>query len=337
MVKRHVVVAPVVDRPASYFPDSFISSGSFLLDCVLGGGWARGRVINIVGDKSSGKTLLAIEACANFARKYNAVDIRYVEPENAFLRSWAEAVGFPPGVRLTEEGKARIDTVEAYYEDVVAFLKDRVGAKRPCMHILDSLDALSDDAEHGRAFGESTWGVGKPKAISEMFRRLIGDIRDADCLLVIISQIRDNIGVTFGETKKRSGGRALDFYASQVLWLAETSKIKRTVLGVDRVIGTSVLARTKKNKVGIPFRETELVVIFNYGFDDEASMINWLVKHKAIDLLGITDKDARKLLSDARHAHDPHALFELRESLRAAVYKHWQHIESELAPTVRKY
>ncbi len=337
MVERRVVAAPIVDRPTDYFPDSFISSGSFLLDCVLGGGWARGRVINIVGDKSSGKTLLAVEACANFARTYNAEDIRYVEPENAFLRSYAESIGFPPGVRLTEEGDPRIDTVEAYYEDVAAFLKDRAGAKRPCMHILDSLDALSDGAEQGRAFGESTYGVSKPKAISEMFRRLIGDIRDADCLLAIISQIRDNIGATFGETKKRSGGRALDFYASQVLWLAETGKIKRTVLGVDRVIGASVLARTKKNKVGMPFREAELFVIFNYGVDDESSMINWLVKYKAIDLLGITDKDAKKILSDARHAHDTHAIFELRESLRAAVYEHWQRIESELAPAVSKY
>ena len=219
MVERRPIKVVEAPRALDYFSSDFIPTGSFLLNLVLGGGWARKRVANLVGDKSSGKTLLAIEACANFAKHVGeAEDIRYAETESAFLEEYAHKIGMPQAAQLTKEEDG-IRTVEDWYNDLDAFLKEQTKRTTPCFYVLDSLDALSDDAEADRAFGENTYGTGKAKGVSELFRRKISDIAKADCAMLIISQIRDNIGVTFGETKKRSGGRALDFYASQVVWL----------------------------------------------------------------------------------------------------------------------
>lgn len=332
--------APITRRaaalPKSYFNEElFISSGSFLLDLVLGGGWARRRVCNVVGDKSAGKTLLAIEACANFAKRFDPEGIRYAEAEAAFDEGYAHKIGLPEGVQFTGETD-RVETVEDLHNDLVRFLKDKTG-NSPSMYILDSLDALSDQAEMDREIGGASYGTGKAKALSELFRRLIGDLRDKDCLLFVISQIRDNIGVTFGETKKRSGGRALDFYSSQVIWLADIGKIKRTVAGVERIVGCNVKVNCKKNKVGTPYRQVDLTVLFSYGVDDEVSMIDWLHKNKAIDKLNMTDKEAKKVLADARKNRDGESIRVLRDALRAAVYEHWMYIENELEPPMGKY
>ena len=334
-VTRRAMATPPKPITVDYFTDDFISSGSFLLDLVLGGGWARKRVANIVGDKSAGKTLLAIEATANFAKRFDPADVRYAEAEAAFDEDYAHSIGLPDGVIFTGEDD-RVETVEDFHNDLERFLKGRrKGA--PCMYILDSLDALSDDAEMDRKIGEASYGTGKAKALSESFRRLIGTIRDHDCSLLVISQIRDNIGVSFGETKKRSGGRALDFYCSQVIWLSETGKIKRTIRGTERVIGANVKIRCKKNKVGTPFREADISVIFSYGVDDEVSMIDWLAKHKALDRIGMDQKEALKLLGAARASQDRTAVVELREILREAVYTVWMDIENDLKPKMSKY
>jgi recombination protein RecA len=316
-------------------------SGSTILDLINGGGWGIGRMANIVGDKSSGKSLLAIEACANFANLYGVESVRYNETEAAFDRVFATSIGMPDGVAFTgddaaDEGARRGSrTVEEFNDDLAAFLADRKG---PCLYVLDSADALSDDAEMGRNIGDATYGTGKAKAFSELFRRCIADIERARCSLLIISQIRDKIGVTFGETKTRSGGRALDFYASQVVWLSEIKKEERQVSGVKRVVGVKVLAANKKNKMGLPFRRAEFNILFNYGIDDEMSMIDWLEKNK---LGGVRLPRAitsyEKLVEDARAARDRDALHVLASELRVGVRERWNEIEDALRPTLSKY
>jgi len=241
--------APIIEPPPKLLPKErsvkFITSGSLMLDLPLGGGFALGRVINVVGDKSAGKTLLAIEACANFAREYGVESIRYCEAENAFDDDYAEVVGMPPGVGKAED----IRTVEAFVADLKQFLAGRDGSS-PCLYVLDSLDSLSSDAEMDRKSGEASYGTEKAKALSTFFRKEIGLIEKAQCVLLIISQVRDNIGVTFGPAHKRSGGLALDFYCSQVVWLAVSSKLSRTVRGVERVVGHGQRAgkRTRRRR-----------------------------------------------------------------------------------------
>lgn len=312
-----------------------ISSGSTMLDLVLGGGWGVGRVVNIVGDRSSGKTLLAIEACANYAIKGDVADIEYAEAEAAFDHAYAQTIGMPEGVTFPP---AQLRTVEDFYHDMEKYLEARKKRSTDMgLYVLDSLDALSDDAEMARDIEKGSYGAAKAKKMSETFRKLNPDIEATNTTLFIVSQIRDKMNVSFGETKTRSGGRALDFYASQILWLAEIGKIKKTVHGAERVIGVNVLCKTKKNKIAPPFRDCEIVIYFNYGVDDEESMINWLKKNPQAGMAK-PELDALLIqLRGARKERDTQTLRDIAKLLRFTVKKHWAKIESALKPTISKY
>jgi len=314
---------------------TFFSSGSTLLDLSLGGGWALGRVFNIVGDRSSGKTLLAIEAFANFAKTFPNGRMRYAEAEAAFDDSFAEQLGFPPNVERPEQ---MLHTVEEFSKDLFKFASQG----GPSLYILDSLDALSDDAEverftarmEGKA-EKGSMGAQKAKEMSEMFRSITAEMAAQDCTLGIVSQIRDRIGISFGETKTRSGGRALDFYASQVLWLVETGKNKKTVRGVERVIGVNINSKVKKCKVGLPFREANYSILFNYGTDDEYSMLDWLGTHKFYEM--DTVKSYKKQIDTAREKQEYQTLSTIRSTLIEDTKRSWAEIDERLTPKIRKY
>lgn len=249
----------------------FIPSGSVLLDCVLGGGWPLGRVSNVVGDKSTGKTLTAIEAIANARRSYPGCVVRYFEAEAAFDNDYAAALG----VELQEGELIGGDTVEDLFADIERTL-DALNEDQPALYIVDSLDSLSDAAELGRKITDSTYGGTKPKQIGQLFRRLVRRLEQKSMHLMLVSQIRDNIGVAFGNKHTRTGGKALDFYASQIVWLAHVGQIKRVIKGVTRAIGVDIKARTSKNKVGLPFRDCQYKILFGYGIDDEESMAKFM-------------------------------------------------------------
>lgn len=321
--------APAVNLYAAR--EGFVTSGSFLLDLALGGGWAIGRVINVVGDKSSGKTLLAIEAAANFNMIAPLDRLRYVEAEAAFSEAYAQSIGFPIGLDLT----GGVHTVQEFQSDLTQWIARKGADKGPGLYTLDSYDALSDDAEMARDLDAASYGAEKAKASSKMFRMINADVERSNTTLFIISQIRDKIGVTFGEKKTRSGGKALDFFASQILWLSEIGKIKATAAGVERYVGLNVRAQVKKNKVGTPFRECELIVRFGYGIDDELSMIEWLK-----DVNSLSPKEATALRDDLarlRKARDIEGVHTLNQDLRVETNSKWTAIEDALAPPMKKY
>lgn len=304
-----------------------IPTGCTLLDLVLGGGWAMGRVVNIVGDKAVGKTLLAIEACANFKRKYPKGRIFYREAESAFDPAYAETVGLPP--QVVDFGPEGIDTpwdtIEAIFEDLEARLDECIKSKKPGLYILDSLDAVSSKAELERDVGEGSFALEKQKLLGRLFRQLIRKIGSANFCLIIVSQIRDKIGVVFGDKHTRSGGKALDFYASQILWLHNMGIEYATKGGVKRAVGVRIKAKCKKNKVGTPFRECEFAIEFGYGVDDVAASIDWLEEVK-----GLGDLEAKVL---TKYHDNP----ELMEKLRETVTTRWAEVESRFSPTRKKY
>ena len=315
----------------------FISSGCLRLDLALGGGWAENRIGNIVGDKSSGKTLLAIEAAANFALKHPKGRIRYREAESSFDPAYAAALGMP--VDRVDFGEP-LDTVEDLFEDLQKVVR---GARRPELYVVDSLDALSDRAEMSRDMDEGTYGAQKAKNLSQMFRRSVRAMAQSRVTGLIISQVRSKIGVSFGRGTTRSGGRALDFYASQVLYLTSGEVEYKPYRGEKRAVGIAVRARVDKNKVALPFREAAFKILFGHGVDDVGASLSWLKKIKALEDVGlssrISDKDLEAVCRRYVTLGGPGDgdLPASRASIAEAVTRRWYEGEERHLPTRRKY
>lgn len=323
----------VRDRIGSYFskPKSnieFIGSGSKLLDLALGGGWAKQRISNVIGDRSSGKTLIAIEACANFIAKSPKGKIRYRETESAFDVPYAESLGMP--VDRVDFGTP-LETVEDLFEDLQRIVQ---GAKSEEFVVVDSLDALSDRAEMARDMDAGSYGAQKAKNMSQLFRRLVRKFEASKVTLMIISQIRDNIGVVYGRKTTRSGGHALDFYASQVLYLSNLGKKTKTRSGITRPYAIQVKGNVDKNKIAMPFREAEFRIVFGYGIDDVESCLNWLKESKNLKDLKIGE------IKEHLHKMNDMSDSEYREEVKRIhkyVEEKWYLVETEFLPTRTKY
>jgi recombination protein RecA len=340
MVRR--VQASIVEpkKPDNYFKKSnleFISTGCVTFDCVLGGGWPLGRISNLVGDKSTGKTLCAIEAAANFTRKFPDGHIWYREAEAAFDKEYAEGLGLP--VDKVDFGKEGLgtpwETIEEIYDDLKAAIGQGKDSGQPGLYVIDSLDALSSTAELGREMNEGSYGMEKQKQLGQMFRRLTQGMSRSRIHFLIISQVRENIGAMFGNKYRRSGGKALDFYASQVVYLSHLKTLNKTVGGIKRAVGVQTKVKCTKNKIGLPFRECEFSIRFGYGIDELAAAIEWLESAgKAKEILQGSKASAFVADSDKLDDVDYRAL--LRD-VRKTVRREWRAVDEKFAPTRRKY
>lgn len=331
----------------NYFPDEvapkhFIPSGSVLLDCVLGGGWVLGRVENIVGDKSTGKTLLAIEACANFARVYPKGRIYYREAESAFDISYAHSVGLPTdrvdfGVNGPDTSWR---TIEEVFVDLRKIVKYHEEHKVPGLYILDSLDALTSEQALKREVGEGSYNLEKQKILGQLFEQMISDFKEAQLCIIIISQVRDKIGFVVGEKHRRSGGKSLDFYASHIVWLIHIKTLVATVKGEKRATGIRIKAKCKKNKVSVAMRECEFPIRFGFGIDDVEASVDWLVEKKMQDRLGIEKKKGKDGVAEFYDeiADLPPPEYAKRvEQIRTVVVQAWKEVDGWFAPKRKKY
>jgi recombination protein RecA len=331
------VVERVISKAAggNYFSQpktgiAFFSSGSKLLDLALGGGWAEQRIANIIGDSSTGKTLLMIEAAANFIKKYKS-EVKYREAESAFDKPYAKALGMP--IDYVDFGDDPLETVEDFYEDLA---KCCTKSKHPTLYILDSLDALSDRSEMGREIDQGSFGANKAKQMSQLFRRSVSQLSKSKVTLLIVSQIRDKIGVTFGRKFERSGGKALNFYASQVIILAQLGRVTRTRSGITRPVAIKVKAKVDKNKISFPFREAEFRIDFGYGVNDIESCLEWLKLSKGLSSLNIKADKVKDFVDDLDKLNDTDYWSEVKR-VYTALEKHWYVVEKEFLPTRKKY
>lgn len=256
----------------------FVSSGSTNLNLALtnslDNGYPVGKIVNLVGDKQIGKSLLCLETMmyAHYIlRKNYDIKLIYNDTEAALNAENALQINFP----LSNVEFRQSPTIEHFYADLNKEIES-ANKYDLVIYVLDSLDAISTEEELEQDFNEKSYGMTKQKKLSELFRKLTQKIDKKNILLIIVSQIRDAIGVTFGETKRRSGGKALDFYAYQIVWLYNKGIEKKN----DIAIGINVKVKVKKNRVWRPFFETNFNILFEYGIDDLGSMIDYLADEK---------------------------------------------------------
>ena len=256
----------------------FVSSGSTNLNLALtnslDNGYPVGKIVNLVGDKQLGKSLLCLEVMmyAHYKlRKNYDIKMIYNDVESALNTENAIQIGFP--MDAIEFRKS--PTMEHWQKDLEIEVKNSNNYDL-VIYVLDSLDAISTETELEQEVGEKTYGMDKQKKLSEFFRKLTQKIDNKNILLIVVSQIRENIGVSFGEKHRRSGGKALDFYASQIVWLYNKGQSKNG----NVTTGIEVRAKVKKNRAWKPFRECDFTILFEYGIDDLGSMVDFLIENK---------------------------------------------------------
>ena len=250
-----------------------IPSGSILLDEALGiGGYPRGRVIEIYGPESSGKTTLALHAIAE-AQKLGGI-AAFIDAEHALDPIYAKNLG----VDIDNLEVSQPDTGEQALEICESLV--RSGAVD--IIVVDSVAALTPQAEIEGDIGDSHMGL-QARLMSQALRKLTAIIGKSHCVLVFINQIRMKIGVMFGNPETTTGGNALKFYASVRLDVRKSETIEKTD---SDAIGNRVKVKVVKNKVAPPFRKVELEIMFGKGVSAIASILDAAVKYEIIDKKG---------------------------------------------------
>ncbi len=250
-----------------------VPSGSIMLDEALGvGGYPKGRIIEMFGPESSGKTTLALHAIAE-AQKAGGI-AAFVDAEHALDPVYARNLG----VNTDDLWVSQPDTGEQALEIVDQLV--RSGAVD--IVVVDSVAALTPKAEIEGDMGDSHMGL-QARLMSQALRKLTGVISKSGCCLVFINQIRMKIGVMFGNPETTTGGNALKFYASQRLDIRRTQTIEKST---DEAIGNKVRVRIVKNKVAPPFRKVEMEIMFGKGVSQSGSLLDGALKYEIIEKSG---------------------------------------------------
>ena len=277
-------------------PKIYIPTGNVLLNLACSdradGGYGGGKLVNVIGDSSSGKTVQVLTTFAESSMLPYLKGYRFIydEPEVAlefdiprlFGKAVADRMEPPNG--YDEEGRpVASHTIEAFGDNVHRAIKDG----RPFIYVLDSLDSISsidevDKSEEdfkAREAGKEVKGsyeMAKAKKLSGILRQIVRDIKNTDSLLIIVSQTRDKVDIMSLEKTTRSGGRALKFYCTHEIWLQMAGKIRRS----ERVIGNNVKAKVKKNKLTGKERDVEFPIFYDYGSDSIGACIDFLIEEK---------------------------------------------------------
>ena len=290
-------------------PISAIPTGALELDHALGiGGVPRGRVIEIFGPESSGKTTLALHIIAEAQRLGGAA--AFVDAEHALDPRYAGALG----VSIDDLLISQPDTGEQAL-DITEILV-RSGAVD--VVVIDSVAALVPRAEIEGEMGEPTMGL-QARLMSQALRKLTAAISKSKTCVVFINQLREKIGVMFGNPETTTGGRALKFYASVRLDIRKIASIKEG----ETVIGSRVRVKVVKNKIAPPFRESEFDIIFGEGISRSSSLLDLGVVHKVIEKSGAWysyggDRIGQGRENAKRFLHEnPAILNEIEKKLRA--------------------
>lgn len=289
---------------------STISTGSLALDEALGvGGYPRGRIVEVYGPESSGKTTVALHAAAEVQKQGGTV--AYIDAENAMDPKYAEALG----VNIDELLLSQPDTGEQGLEIADAL----VSSGAIDLVVVDSVAALVPRAEIEGEMGDAHVGL-QARLMSQALRKLSGTINKTKTIAIFINQIREKVGITFGNPETTPGGRALKFYATIRLEVRRAEQIKT---GTD-IIGNRVKIKVVKNKVAPPFKVAQVDIMYGEGISQTGELVDMAVEKDIVDKsgswysygderIGQGRENAKKYLAD-----HPDVMAEIKQKVRVA-------------------
>lgn len=285
-------------------------SGTLSLDLALGGGYPRGRIIEIYGPESSGKTTLALHAVAEIQKAGGTA--AFIDAEHALDPQYAGRLG----VNINDLLVSQPDNGEQALEIVETLVRSNAVD----VIVLDSVAALVPQAEIDGDMGDSLPGL-QARLMSQALRKLTGIINKSKATVIFINQIRMKIGVIFGNPETTTGGNALKFYASQRLDIRRIGQIKQG----DDVIGNRVRVKIVKNKIAPPFRQAEFDIMYNEGISTTGDVLDLAVMHDIVQKSGAFYKYNDETIGQGREAakkylkDNPDKLAEIDGKVRQSV------------------
>jgi len=289
-----------------------IPSGTLSLDLALGGGYPKGRMVEIYGPESSGKTTLALHAVAEVQKLGGTA--AFIDAEHALDPVYAKKLGVDTAnllVSQPDNGEQALEIVETL-----------VRSNAVDIIVLDSVAALVPQAEIDGDMGDSLPGL-QARLMSQALRKLTGIISKSKATVIFLNQIRMKIGVMFGNPETTTGGNALKFYASQRLDIRRIGQIKAG----DDVIGGRVRVKVVKNKIAPPFRQAEFDIMYNEGISTTGDVLDLAADHDVVAKAGAFYKYNDETIGQGREAakqflkDNPKVLAEITDKVRKAMTK----------------
>jgi len=287
-----------------------VSSGALSLDLALGGGYPKGRIIEIYGPESSGKTTLTLHAIAEVQKRGGTA--AFIDAEHALDPAYAKRLGVDTDnllVSQPDNGEQALEIAETLVRSSAVDLV-----------VVDSVAALVPQAEIDGDMGDSHMGL-QARLMSQALRKLTGIINKSHTTVIFINQIRMKIGVMFGNPETTTGGNALKFYASVRLDIRRTGQIK---VG-EEIVGNRTKVKVVKNKIAPPFRTAEFDIMYNEGISQTGDVLDLAVQHGIVGKSGAWFDYADAKIGQGREASKAYlkehadVLAEIDEKVRAKV------------------
>ena len=289
-----------------------VSTGSLSLDIALGGGIPRGRIIEVYGPESSGKTTLTLHAIAEMQREGGSA--AFIDAEHALDPGYSKRLGVDTDnllISQPDNGEQALEIAETL-----------VRSNAVDLIVIDSVAALVPRAEIEGDMGDSHMGL-QARLMSQALRKLTGVISRSNTTVIFINQIRMKIGVMFGNPETTTGGNALKFYASVRMDIRRISQIKQG----DEIVGNRVRVKVVKNKVAPPFRQAEFDIMYNKGISRSGDVVDLGVMHNIVEKAGTWFAYNGNKLGQGRETakgyleENPSTMDEIASKIRAVVDK----------------